>query len=250
MIRSALRALMLIALFSGAAAALARADSLPDSVASDWSSVPEYRIVPGDLLTLDFGPRQDLSGDVIKELWVRPDGRISVFPIGDVIAAGRTPRELEEALVKLLASDIRSPRVTVEVTKLAGNKIHVLGQVQTPGSIDAQPFMTVVQAIAAAGGFREGAARNSVLIFRRNGSSTVKVALVRVDNELKSGGLAGDLPLSRFDIVYVPRGPIGNLESFTRLFFGSVHELASTGITGWEMFNIDRVFINPSPTVH
>jgi polysaccharide export outer membrane protein len=214
----------------------------PDTSRVDWSTVPEYRIVPGDVLTLDFGPRADLNGDVLREVTVRPDGRISVFPVGDVVAAGHSPRELEEELVKLLSADIREPRVTIELTKLAANEVHVLGEVMKPGPVPADPYLTVVQAITAAGGFREGANKNSVLVFSRNGASTVNVTLVQVDNELKFGGLARDLRLSRFDIVYVPRGPVGNLEAYSRMFFGSIHEITTTAITGWELFNLDKVF--------
>jgi polysaccharide export outer membrane protein len=215
----------------------------PDSTAMDWSRVPEYRIVPGDVLTLDFGPRADLNGDILREITVRPDGRISVFPVGDVIAAGRTSRELETALVQLLAGDIRSPRVTVEVSKLAANAVHVLGDVVNPGRVSADPFITVVQAIAAAGGFRDGAAKNSVLVFSRNGSRTVRVARLRVDDMIKNGGLEGDLPLSRFDIVYVPRGFVGNVDSFSKQFLGSMFSATGVALQGWELFNLDRVFV-------
>ena len=254
MIRANLRALapVLLAMSLSATAGAANAPDPPSDTAAtpaadtsrvDWSTVPEYRIVPGDILTLDFGPRADLNGDIVREVTVRPDGRISVFPVGDVVAAGYSPRELEAELVKLLAVDIREPRVTVELTKLAANQVHVLGEVFKPGPVPADPYLTVVQAIAAAGGFREGANKNAVLVFTRNGASTASVSLVHVDNELKMGGLAGDLRLSRFDIVYVPRGPVGNLEVYTRMFFGSIHQIASTGIVGWELFNLEKVFI-------
>ena len=251
LIRFALRtvSIVFLALLCAGAARATTVMTAPDTSSMDWSSVPEYRIVPGDLLTLDFGPRADLNGDIIREVIVRPDGRISVFPVGDVVAAGRSPRELEVELVKLLSADIRQPRVTVELTKMAANQVHVLGEVFKPGPVPADPYLTVVQAIAAAGGFREGANKNSVLVFSRNGASTVNVSVVRVDNELKMGGLAGDLRLSRFDIVYVPRGPVGNLEYYARNFFGSIHEISTTAIVGWELFNLERVFPASRPSV-
>ena len=252
MIRNALRFVLLSTLALMAIAPLAHSASVPaaplaqeDSTAMDWSRVPEYRIVPGDVLTLDFGPRADLNGDILREIVVRPDGRISVFPVGDVVAAGRSPRELEIALVRLLSGDFRAPRVTVEITRLASNQVHVLGDVVNPGRVPADPFITVVQAIAATGGFRDGAAKNGVLVFSRNGSRTVRVSRVRVDDIIKNGGLLGDLPLSRFDIVYVPRGAVGNLESFSRQFFGGLMYGTGAALQGWELFNLDRVFVVP-----
>jgi polysaccharide export outer membrane protein len=221
------------------------ATSTADTLTLDWSTVPEYRLVPNDVITLDFGPRADLNGDILREVTVRPDGRISVFPIGDVVAAGRTPKELEAALVQLLSGDIRAPRVTVELTKLAANVVHVFGEVQKPGPVPAEPYFTVTQAITAAGGFKDGAAKNSVLVFNRNGANTVKVALVRVDEMLNRGSLVGDLRLSRFDIVYVPRSGFGNLEVYTRQVFASLLNVTGFAIEGWELFNLDRVFFVP-----
>jgi protein involved in polysaccharide export with SLBB domain len=220
--------------------------SAPDSMGFDWSRVPEYRIVPGDVLALNFGPRPDLVADILREATVRPDGRITVFPVGDVVAAGRTPRELQEALVSLLAPELKQPRVVVEVAKMESNKVHVLGQVNSPGSYPVEPFMTVVQAITAAGGFRDDAARNSVVLFSRLDGRTVRVARVRVKDILKRGTLAGDLPLSRFDIVYVPRNSVANMNVFTKQFFEGISLAIGTAFTGWELFNLDRVFVVPT----
>jgi len=224
-----------------AAPVLAAGES--DSVAMDWSQVPEYRIVPGDRLVFNLGPNATGTADLLRDTHVRPDGRVSVFPIGDVVAAGRTVRELEAALVSLLAADYKQPRVTVELSEIAGNQVHVLGQVNTPGSYKAGPFMTLSQAIAAAGGFKDDAARNSVLVFHRDGARTVRVARVKLDRAIKRGTLEDDLPLSRFDIVYVPRSTIGNIEVFSRQIFGGPGNLLATAITGWELFNLDRVFV-------
>ncbi len=245
MIRTAstlLLALWLAAALPGAAAG-APAEARPDSVAGDWSRAPEYRIVPGDKLTLNYGlnpasPR----GFIDREVTVRPDGRITVFPVGDVVAAGRTTSELERAIVDLLAESEKAPRVVVEVTAMAGNEVHVLGEVSKPGSYPAGAYMTVLQAVTAAGGFTHGAARNSVLLFHRDGARNVWVERVAVDRMLKQGFLGGDRPVSRYDIVYVPRTAVGNLLAFTQDFFGPVGNALQTGLTGWELFNLDKVF--------
>lgn len=208
-----------------------------DTVGLDWSRVPAYRIVPGDVLHLNFGPDPDEPyRDVIREVLVRPDGRITVFPIGDVIAAGRSTSELETDLVALLSGELIEPRVVVEVAELAGNQVHVLGSVVRPGSYEAGPFVTVLQAVAMAGGFSDDASRNSVLVFHRDGASTVHVRQIAVDRGIKSADLAIDAPLSRFDIVYVPRSTIGNISVFVRQFFGSAQTVASAVLIGWELF--------------
>lgn len=220
----------------------------PDSTGMDWSVVPEYRIVPGDALDLNFGPRAEFPGqDLVRRARVRPDGRISVFPIGDVIAAGRTPAELQAVLEGLLAADLRQPRVTVEVAEIAGNQVHVLGRVKKPDSYPVGPFFTLAQALTRAGGFEDDAARNSVLVFRRDGARTVRVMRVALDRSLKKGSLEADLPLSRFDIVYVPRSTIGNIDVFVRQFFGDTSPVLASALNGWQLFNLDRVYFTNAP---
>ena len=106
---------LVVPALAGAVTALGPADS----TGLDWSRVPEYRIVPGDRLELDFGRRPDGMPDV-RDVRVRPDGRITVFPAGDVIAAGLTPMELQRNIVALLSADLKLPRVVVNVTDIAG----------------------------------------------------------------------------------------------------------------------------------
>lgn len=232
--------LLLAVTFAMLAAPAARAAFVPpDSIGVDWSQVPEYRIVPGDLLRLNFGPGA-VGNDVVREMRVRTDGRISVFPIGDVIAAGRTPAELKQALEQQLSAELRQPRIAIEIAEMAGNQVHVLGRVTKPGSYPAGSFSTLLQALSDAGGFTDDAARNSVLIFHRNGASTVAVRRVRVDRLLRG---AGDVPLQRFDIVYVPRSTIGNIDVFVRQVFDEPGQVINTAMLGWELFNLDRVFI-------
>jgi polysaccharide export outer membrane protein len=223
-------------------------DAMADSASMDWSRVPEYRLVPGDELILNFGPQSDTPSapDLARHQKIRPDGRVSVFPIGDVVAAGRTVRELEADLVNLLGAELKRPRVTIEVASVAGNMVHVLGRVETVGSYAAEPFMTVTQAITRAGGFKDDAATNSVLVFHRDGARTVAVHRVRVGDALKHGRLDADLPLGRFDIVYVPRSTVGNINTFTRQLFTENAQALNFALLGWELFHLNRVFVVPS----
>ena len=236
-----LLSLSVVCLLFGAGSAFA---APADTTGMDWSRIPEYRITPGDILRFNFGPPPASSGDVIREGRVRPDGRVSVFPVGEVIAAGRTVRELQIAIVELMSAEYRFPRVAIEVYESAGNRVHVLGQVRIPGSYPALPFMTVSQAIAAANGFENDAARNSVLVFHRDGASTVRVERITLDRGLKRADLDNNDPLlSRFDIVFVPRSTVGNIEVFTRQLFGSAGVVLQPAIAGWQLFNLDRVFV-------
>jgi polysaccharide export outer membrane protein len=208
----------------------------------DWSRVPEYRIVPGDRLSIDMGPKPDPSQEYLHEVTVRLDGRITIYPVGDVVAAGLTPMELQKSLIATLSADLRLPRATVEVVSTAASQVHVLGRVNRAGAVPVLPFMTVSQAIAAGGGFTDDASRNSVLLIHREGARTVRVTRIRLDRTLK-GQSFDDPPVSRFDIIYVPRSTVGNMALFTRSFFDGLYTATNTAMLGWEMFNLDRVFV-------
>jgi polysaccharide biosynthesis/export protein PslD len=212
-----------------------------DTVAMDWSLVPEYRIVPGDRLFLNMGPRPDGLSNYTHDQIVRPDGRITLYPVGDVVAAGLTPMELQSNLTDLLAADLRSPRITVELVSTAANVVHVLGRVDRPGSVPAGPFITVAQAIAAAGGFKDDAARNSVVLIHRNGARSVRVIRIQMDRVI-NGQQFSDIPVSRFDIIYVPRSTIGNIGVFLTQLFGPLYPAMETAMTGWQLFHLDNIF--------
>jgi polysaccharide export outer membrane protein len=244
-IRSAYKTLPCLLLLAACWAATARAadPNVADTVSMDWSQVPEYRIVPGDRLAINLGPKPDQETDFVHEVIVRPDGRITVYPVGDVVAAGLTIHEVQKSLVSLLAADLRNPRVTIELVSMASNQVHVFGRVERPGDVPAQPFMTVSQAIAGGGGFSTDAARNSVMLIHREGAHTVRVTVLRMDRFLKGQSLV-DPPVSRFDIVYVPRSTVGNVALFTQQVLGSLAVAANTALVGWELFNLDRVFVS------
>ena len=78
----------------------------------------------------------------------------------------------------------------VNVSEVSGNVVHVLGRVDKPGSYPAGPFVTVMQAVTAAGGLKDDAARNSVLLFHRDGAHTVSVSRVNLDELLRGNDLA------------------------------------------------------------
>jgi protein involved in polysaccharide export with SLBB domain len=111
--------------------------------------------------------------------------------------------------------------------------------VKRPGSQVVESLPTLMQVIAEAGGFEDDAARNSVIVMHRVGLGSVSVTRIRADRLLRGGG---DVPLSRFDIVYVPRSVIGNLVVFADQFFARINSVESTAFLGWELFHLDRVF--------
>lgn len=124
-----------------------------------------YRIGPEDLLEVDVWNRAELS----RKVPVRPDGRISLPLLNDVPAAGLTPMELRDVLLKRLADFVTAPEVSVIVTEVRSFRISVLGEVAKPGRFELKSAVRLVDALAMAGGLTEFASRSRIVVLRSNG---------------------------------------------------------------------------------
>lgn len=130
------------------------------------ATLTDYNIAPGDILEVTVFGQSDLSG----QFTVDAEGSISMPLINQVAAAGLSTRDLELRLVEKLQPDyLRNPDVSVKL--LSYRPIYVLGEVQNSGSFAYQPNMSVLSAIAVAGGYTYRAARKKVFVVRANDSS-------------------------------------------------------------------------------
>ena len=182
------------------------------SVGPVWAASPaappqehtaaNYVIGPGDVLDIFVWQNPDLSQ---KKVPVRPDGRISTPLIPNIMAAGRTPVELAQAMDKALSEYIRAPRVTVIVSQAVGalSQVQIIGQVVHPESIAYHEGMTVLDAVLAAGGLTPYASGNSAKIERKVHGKEVTMH-VRLSNLINKGDLSQNFPLQPGDVVVVP----------------------------------------------
>jgi polysaccharide export outer membrane protein len=119
-------------------------------------------IGPDDILNIVFWREKELSGDVV----VRPDGRISLPLLNDVVAAGRTPEELREALIAEAGQYFGNPNPTVVVKEIRSRKVFITGAVEKPGPYVLTSPTTVLQLIAMAGGLKEYADKRNIVVMR------------------------------------------------------------------------------------
>jgi polysaccharide export outer membrane protein len=173
------------------------------------SSVPvqEYRISVGDQLDIKFFYNPELNEQVI----VRPDGRISLQLIPEVVAADLTPAALTRQLTEQYSKDLKQPQLTVIVRGFGSQLVFVDGEVGKPGMVPILAAMTALQAISQAGGMKETARETEVMIIRRGAPG--KPLAFRVDLKKARNGsdLAQDISLAPFDIVFVPRSSVANV---------------------------------------
>jgi polysaccharide export outer membrane protein len=122
-----------------------------------------YVIGDSDLLAINVWKETDLT----LSIPVRSDGFISLPLAGQIRAAGRTPLELQDAIRDRLRKYITDPQVTVIVMQINSQKVNVLGKVAKPGSYPLSNSMTVLDALASAGGFQDFAKKKAIYVLRK-----------------------------------------------------------------------------------
>lgn len=175
--------------------------------ASPVTSVPEYRINPGDQLAISVWREDQLQRDVM----VLPDGTISFPLVGTIDAAGKTPNEIEELISSGLKENFVGgdvPDVTVAVSSTTGLQFSVIGKVQAPGIFNPGRYVTVLEALSFAGGVTEFASLSNVVVVRKTSDGLV-VLPARLSGVLRSRSIdtqdVVELPTIRSgDTIIVP----------------------------------------------
>jgi polysaccharide biosynthesis/export protein len=158
----------------------------------------EYQIGREDIIAVDVWKDPALSAKVP----VRPDGKITLPMIGAIDAAGRTTEDLKAEIAEKLKPFVERPIVSVMVSEIHAARFYVLGEVAHPGAFPVRGPITVVQALALAGGPTEFANARKVVVIRsgKDGTQT----RYKVDARDVLAGNAPALPLVPGDTVFVP----------------------------------------------
>jgi protein involved in polysaccharide export with SLBB domain len=165
----------------------------------------EYIIQPGDLLEMKFFYNPEMNDGMA----VRPDGRISMQLIGEVMAAGRSPGDLTRLLREKYDKELKNPEITV-IVRSFGSRVYVDGEVKRPGELELLRPLTVMQAISRAEGLTDKAWKEALVIRRIKGKDPLVMKL-DLDDVLTGKDFGQDIGLVAFDIVYVPRSPIADV---------------------------------------
>ena len=161
----------------------------------------EYIIGAEDVLEITVWKNVDLS----KTIQVRPDGKISMPIIRDIMAEGKTPSQLAEEVTNKLKEYVQIPVVAVGVKEVNSSNIFVLGEVKSPGRYPLKSKTTLLQGITIAGGFTPIAARNQMVIFRfTEGASGMKRLTASYDHIALSGVITENFELKSGDTVVIP----------------------------------------------
>lgn len=161
-----------------------------------WSR--EYVIGAGDVLFISVLDNRDMDSAVT----VRPDTKITFPLVGDVQAAGLTAPELADKLEKELSTKIRNATVTVSLREVGSYRIYVLGQTTRSGVYYSKSELSLLQALAMAGGVSEGADLSEAYIIRS--AERIPVNLIKLLREVDT---AHNLTLMPEDTIVIPHMP-------------------------------------------
>ncbi len=165
--------------------------------------IDQYKIGVDDQVQVNVWKNPDLSITVP----VRPDGRISVPLIGEVIAGGKTPVEVAADITQQLSGFIKDPQVAVILTDLRSHeflsRVRVTGAVRAPRSFPFRQGMSVLDVVLEAGGLDEFASGNSARLYRKSGGKVTTIR-IRLEDILDDGDMKTNLAIQPGDILSIP----------------------------------------------
>jgi polysaccharide export outer membrane protein len=180
-----------------------------------WSEEePPYRLFPGDVLTVEVPAAPELN----RTVTVQADGRISLPLLAPQMVADRSILDAEAIVSQAYSSQLLRPQVTIDVKTPTPLKVFVGGEVDKPGVYDMPGDINALQAIIMAGGFKPTGKRSEVVVIRRGADGRAMLRTVNLITGLTNPARTTLVPLRRFDIVYVPRTGIADIDLFVQQY--------------------------------
>jgi polysaccharide biosynthesis/export protein len=175
---------------------------------------PRYTICREDVVAITF----PLSPEFNQKVTVQPDGFVSLQNAGDIYVQGLTVRELVEAIKKAYVGVLHDPIVNVDLVDFQKPFFTVLGQVGKPGQYDLRNDLTVMQAIAIAGGL-SSTSKTQVFLYRAVSSNWAEVRELKLKNMLHGKDISEDVHLRPGDMIFVPESFISSFKKYVPYSF-------------------------------
>lgn len=188
---------------------------LPD-LAVESDAVRPYSLCVGDEIEVKFYYHPELNDSTT----IRPDGRISLVLVDEVVAEGLTPEQLDEKLTCLYDEKLDRVELTVIVRGYSSQQVFIDGEIKNPQPISLRSKMTVMQAIIAAGGIKDTADMQSVLLIRP--LSKKKVTVFRIDIATPDKWAENNPFLKPLDIIYIPKTFIARANLFVQQYLSNM----------------------------
>ena len=211
-------------------------------VFEDLQAAPEdeeYLVHYGDELDISFFYNEDYNLEGLK---VRPDGKISLPYVGDVIAAGRSVTKIDSAITEAYAVIVRDPQITVMLKDFDEPVIYILGEVRDQGAYELVKGMTLLGALAQGRIHTERADKGSVIVIRRVAHDHIVGMQFNIKQLTEGGRFDLDIPLKSNDIVYVPTSSLKKAEDFITAMYNILNNPMNLYLKGWQIANVKVLY--------
>jgi polysaccharide export outer membrane protein len=196
--------------------------ALPAQTAGFPERNPHYRLQAEDKIEVQY--RYTPEYNAVAS--VQPDG-YAIMPLtGEVLLAGLTLGQAADAIRQKAGERLNDPEVIVLLKEYVKPFITVAGEVARPGRIELHGRVTLVEAIALSGGFKDSAHRTQVLLLRKSASDMAEVKMYDLRKLMSASGLREDVALKSGDMLVIPRNALSKIEPFVRISEAGLYGLA------------------------
>lgn len=183
-------------------AAKPAASATPDNPSKPPSGIrsDSYVIGAEDVLSIYVWKEPDFS----RTVPVRPDGMISLPLLGEIKAVGSTPVQLQDILAQAMKKYVSDPQVTVMVDRISSLNFNIVGNIGRAGYFPLTHRMTVLDAIAMAGGFKDFAKTKKIYVLRKGPSGAEERIPFNYNAVIKGNNPQQNIELQPGDTIVVP----------------------------------------------
>jgi polysaccharide export outer membrane protein len=171
---------------------------------------PRYQLRKSDSLDVDFA----FSPELNQTVTVQPDGYVTLKEVGSIVAEGLTVPELTETLKTAYAKILHDPVITIVLKGFEKPYFIASGQVGKPGKYDLLSPITVTEAVAIAGGFKDSSKHSQVVLFRPMPNGVFESKVLNIKKLLATRNLSEDMYMQPGDMLYVPQNTLSKIQKF------------------------------------
>ena len=189
------------------------------------AAAAEYIMTPGDQLQIYVLGHPDISStraNSDSSYTVRPDGKLNFPLVGEIDVNGLTVYEFTQLLTKELSEYIINPKITVNVAKLGTTRVFVMGEVNRQGMYELTKSHRVLDALGAAGGFTQKAAKKNIYLVRNAGKDNENVQKLNILNYMKKGDMSQNAVLHEGDCLFLTSNHKVSLQDISLMAFRAV----------------------------
>ena len=181
---------------------------------------PEYRLERSDVVEIKYRYTPEFDQTVT----IGPDGHVSLNGLGDIVAVGLTVKQFQSKVAALSSTRLVDPDLTVTLKEFDKPHVYVEGEVNTPGRVELRGDLSLMEAIASAGGFKNVAKKSEGLLLDRSDAEHPTTRVINIKKLVAGHRLEEDVLLRPGDVIYVPQDGLSKAERIAHLGqFGAIY---------------------------